>query len=321
MISVSQKVKLISKCFGSYSLSSDGKNISVVCPFCLKSGKITKKKKLSIDLETGMYHCWVCEAKGKNVARVGHKFCSNRALVNELHEHYGHAVLKEEDIEEEKAELPADFQLITKLSMTGRLKFGQHINYLKNRGLTKNDLDKFCVGVSEEFEYRNHVIFPSFDISGQLNYYVARSIDTLSFRRYKNCKVSRKQMIFRHFNVDFSKELVLVEGVFDLINCPENSTCLLGSWFDDSYLLFKEIVKHNTPVVLCLDADAEEKAMKICQLLKSYCIPVRIIETTERDFGDMSKQEVLQIINSAKHYDFAHSVRYLIQNINSGSLF
>ena len=127
--------------------------------------------------------------------------------------------------------------------------------------------------------------------------------------------------MFWHFNVDFSRELVLVEGVFDLVNSPENTTCLLGSWFDDSYLLFKEIVKHNTPVVLCLDLDAEDKALKICRLLKSYCIPVRLIEHSARDFGDMTKKEVLQSINSAKHYDFAHSVRYLIQNINSGSLF
>ena len=70
MVTDSQKIKMLSKCFGRYSISNDGKNASVVCPYCASKGKITEKKKLSISLDSGVYHCWVCETKGRNIGRA-----------------------------------------------------------------------------------------------------------------------------------------------------------------------------------------------------------------------------------------------------------
>ena len=70
MITRKQKLQLVKSCFGEYKLSASGNNASVVCASCLNSGKITKKKKLSIDLKNGIYHCWVCESKGRNVGNL-----------------------------------------------------------------------------------------------------------------------------------------------------------------------------------------------------------------------------------------------------------
>lgn len=322
MITVSQKLKIIHACFGKYSISGNEKNASIVCPYCRSNGKITKKKKLSIDLDKGIYHCWVCESKGKNIGRVAIKFSKDKAAAKILANYFGG--IKKQDLEEAKQDLlslPEDFKILTNLSNYERKKFKNHLLYLKNRGITELDIKRFCIGCSEEFLYKDHIIFPSFDIKGRLNYFIARSIDPNNPRRYKNCNISRKDIIFRHFNIDFTKELILTEGVFDLIGCPSNSTCILGSWLDDSYFLFKEIVRNKTPVVLCLDEDARAKSMKICKLLSSYCISVRQVENTSKDFGDMSKSEIDFYIKSAKQYDFAQSVGYLINNISSGSLF
>ena len=69
VITLKQKKDLLSAVFGECSMSSNGKDIAVFCPVCKKSPKTKKKKKLSIVVETGVYHCWVCESKGKNIAR------------------------------------------------------------------------------------------------------------------------------------------------------------------------------------------------------------------------------------------------------------
>ena len=321
MITISQKLNLIQACFGKYSLSGDEKNVSILCPFCIQKGKVTDKKKLSVSLETGVYHCWVCEAKGRNIGRPALKFSTAKDDAKNLSSAYGGFKKEEEEEEKELIALPDDFTLLTNLSTRGLKQYRYHINYLKERGLCEDHFHKFCIGVSNDYEYRNRVIFPSHDVNGNLNYFISRSIDKRNPRRYKNCKVSRKDVVFRHFNLDFKKELILVEGVFDLINTPPNATCILGSWLSEDYLLFKEIVKNKTPVIVCLDPDARKKSLEIVKLLDSYCVPAKISYHNNKDFGDMSKSEIQYCINNSKPFDFAQSVRYLIENINSGSMF
>jgi len=321
MITLSQKLNLIEACFGKYSLSGDEKNVSIACPFCKEKGKISSKKKLSIRLESGVYHCWVCESKGRNIGRPAFKFAKNKDTAKKLSDSYGGFKKEIEEEEEKKVELPDDFTLLTNLSSRGMQRYRYHINYLKERGMSNDHLHKFCIGVSNSYEFKDRVIFPSHDAIGNLNYFVSRSINRKNPRRYKNCTVSRKEVIFRQFNLDFKKELILVEGVFDLMNAPDNATCILGSWLGEDYLLFKEIVKNKTPVVVCLDPDARKKSLNIVKLLNSYCVPARISLHKNKDFGDMKKDEVQYYINNAKPFDFAQSVRYLISNINSGSMF
>ena len=72
MITVKEKIRLIESCFGKSKLSNDNKNIVVFCPVCKSQGK--DKFKLAIGVEKGMYHCWVCETKGKNVGQLALKY-------------------------------------------------------------------------------------------------------------------------------------------------------------------------------------------------------------------------------------------------------
>ncbi len=102
MITITQKLKLIQSCFGKYKLSGNEKNVSIVCPFCIKSGKVTDKKKLSIDLDTGIYHCWVCESKGRNIGRPALKYSRDTLKAKELANIYGGLNKKEdEEVKEE----------------------------------------------------------------------------------------------------------------------------------------------------------------------------------------------------------------------------
>jgi hypothetical protein len=322
MITLKKKLQLIKACFGEYKLSASAENASVACILCLNNGKVSSKKKLSIDLKKGIYHCWVCESKGRNIGSLAVRYSREKDAAQLLKKSYGG---DKEEIPTEEINniisLPDDFKLIYDLGNSRTYK--KYYNYLLRRGFTSQKMAKFRIGISEKFEFKNRVIFPSFTNEYELNYFVSRSIDpNINFNfRYKNAKTNRKEVIFRHSDLDFSKELILTEGVFDLANCPENSTCILGSWLSDDYFLFREIVKNKTPVILCLDPDAKKKSLKIADLLQSYCVPVKLSQHSDRDFGDLSEEEINYFISTSKHYDNASRIGYLINEIHSGSIY
>lgn len=321
MVTVKEKIKLLSLCLGDITLSNSHENVNAICPLCDASGKITSKKKLSINIEKGIYHCWVCNDKGRNIGKFCLKNTSDTKAAKTLLRLYGgdRETQKEEANPVLRPSLPEDFVLLYDLKNSKTYRY--HYQYLIDRGFDELKMKKFRIGASSDFKFLNRVIFPSFDINCNLNYFVSRIILPDSSYRYKNFEGSRKDVIFRHADLDFKKPMVLVEGVFDLVNCPKNSTCILGSWIDINYAIFKEIVKHKTPVTLCLDPDAIQKTLKIAKNLASYCIDVRISQHTSGDFGEMSKETVEDYIQSAKHFDNANFVRYLINNMRSGSMF
>jgi orotidine-5'-phosphate decarboxylase len=96
---------------------------------------------------------------------------------------------------------------------------------------------------------------------------------------------------------------------------------MLGSWIDETHLLFNKIVINKTPVILALDPDAKEKEQKIAQKLSEYCVDVKIASNKLKDFGDMTHEEAQSFINSAKHFDVTDRIRYLIGGIKSGSVY
>jgi len=318
MITVKEKIRLVESCFGKSKLSNDNKNIIVFCPVCKSQGK--DKFKLAIGIDKGMYHCWVCESKGKNIGRLALKYSIQKKAATELYSYF--KTDKEDEqlrIEKEKiVELPEDFRLIaTSRGHASKLARA----YLENRGFTEKDIWSFRVGISEKYGYKNRIIFPSFDADQKLNYYTARTFNADQKRRYHNSKVSRKDIIFRELDIDFTQELILVEGVFDLLHTPWNSTCILGSWIDHKYKIFQKIVKNKTPVVLCFDHDAIDKTQKIAKTLHELCVPVKISYHGSKDFGDMSKEEVNYWLKESKPYDNVARISYLIKGISSGSMF
>lgn len=317
MITVKEKIRLIEACFGEAKLTADGKNAVVFCPECKTHGK--DKKKLAIGIVNGVYHCWVCEIKGRNIGNIALKHSIQKKTAHDLYAHFK----KDNDNEVEKEEerlliLPEDFRLVAAnddyASKTAR-------HYLRSRGFTTKAMWSFRIGVSNDYNFKNRVIFPSFSAEHDLNFYTARSTIKSVKKRYHNCASSRKDIIFREFDIDFSKQLIITEGVFDLLHTPENSTCLLGSWMDEKYNIFKKIVKYKTPVILCLDEDAISKTQKIAKKLYSYNINVKLSQHKGKDFGDMKKTEVDYYINNAKPYDNVDRMSYLINTITSGSMF
>ena len=134
---------------------------------------------------------------------------------------------------------------------------------------------------------------PSFDADGKLNFYTGRAIDDNAFRKYMNCDAEKKSIIFNEINIDWTNELSLVEGPFDLTKCDDNATCLLGSSLSEDSKLFHQIYKHKTPIVLALDKDMQSKTwQRIARMLSSYDIPVKVLNLGSfKDVGEMTREQ------------------------------
>ena len=139
---------------------------------------------------------------------------------------------------------------------------------------------------------RNRVIMPSFDAEGVLNFYTARATDN-SFRKYMNCDAEKRSIVFNEIDIDWSQELTLVEGPFDLTKCDDNATCLLGCSLSEDSLLFSRIYANRTPIVLALDVDMITRSwQRIARMLACYDIGVKIMTIEPfKDVGEMTRTQ------------------------------
>jgi len=127
-------------------------------------------------------------------------------------------------------------------------------------------------------------------MDGDLNYFVGRTY-TSHWRRYDQPSVSR-DIVFNHLYIDWDSDLVIVEGVFDAIVAGANSVPILGSVLRENSKLFQEIVKHDTPVYVALDPDAEKKALRLIKQLLEYGIELYKIDISPYgDVGEMFREE------------------------------
>lgn len=310
LISVTQQIKFIESIFGTGRLGADGKNFGVRCPIC--SPNDVNKRKLIILLPGCKTHCWTCGWKSYTLVPLIHKFGTKSQLQKYRDEFMPDDVKastwfrsNEEDTEkkdeEQKLTLPSDFKLLT-MSNTSDPDIKATWLYLKSRGITKKDAWYFKLGVSNEPRWRGRIIVPSFDQHGVLNYFIGRSIyDRDRRQKYDNPDKDKLPIIFNEINIDWSKRLVLCEGVFDLMKCGENAVPMLGSDLNEQSKLFTQILVHNTPVALALDGDMwNSKTPKISKKLQEYNIDVLLVDVREiGDPGKMTKQQFKIALDNA----------------------
>lgn len=300
------------------TLLRDGVNFTINCPKCKDSRK--EKKKLTIRLDNGVYHCWVCELKGKNIFRFIYKNYPSyiNIIPSELLDIHNFDYSHNNDLEN-KVELPENFQFI--LNKTSDPDILAVRKYLISRGLTIEQIYRWRILATKSGSYRRTAIFPSFDCNGDLNYCVARYIDNNVKFKYKNSLVKKTKVIFNDIDIDWNKTIYIVEGIFDAINSPENTIPILGSSISEDSILFSKIVKNKSNIVLALDPDLKRKTYFLAEKLYKMDCNVNICFAPDgKDFGQLTKDEVKTILNNSKEYNPIDSIKFKISNIKSGSL-
>lgn len=309
-VTLTEKISFYEKVFGPGRLARNCRNFDVRCPIC--APKDPSKKKLAILVEDDKCHCWVCGYKAFTLAPLIRKYGSHELLA-EYRDRFMPAsdcgsrcvqVWLGEEKEPEKLKLPKDFRLIVTASPRDPDILAIKRYLMLDRKLSEDDLWYYKIGYSNQSKWLRRAIIPSFDKSGELNHYVGRAVDKRRKPKYETPEGDRHQVIFNELHVDWSRQVILCEGVFDLIKCGDNAVPLLGSDLNEESALFNAIIAHNTPVALALDADMRlKKTPRIAQRLMDYNVDV-VIVPVQTDPGDMSKKEFREALKAAQPFDW-----------------
>ena len=282
--------------------SDKGDELLFACPSCNH-----RKRKFSVNLDKNVYKCWVCDYRGRNIRRIVRRFGSYTQLQkwdqitnrSDL-ERFADLFMEPESCEvAEKLELPEEFVSLCSdiIPATGIYA----MRYLQKRGVTKADILKWKIGYCFSGEYRNRIIIPSFNIDGEVNYFIARSFSGDSYK-YKNPRAS-KDITFNELYINWSKDLVMVEGVFDAL-VAGNAVPILGSTLRKGSKLLQQIVRNDTPVYIALDPDAADKERKVIKTLLEYDIEMYKVDVSGyEDVGSMPREVFYDRKNNASVID------------------
>lgn len=317
MIDAKERIEILSRALGSGTMDRKGINVAFRCPDC----KDSKKQKLVVRIDTGQYHCWVCDARGASVAKILRRISPEAATRWEVVTGSHQRRFLDEVFEPPKVELPPGFRLLAESLESHDPDTRACVEYVRDRGLGLREMWYFRLGLVRRGKLARRVIMPSFDSEGKLNYWTARSIDDKSIGKYVNPPVPRGEFIFNELNIDWRQELTLVEGPFDLTKCDSNATAILGSNMSRKSSLFQAIARNRTPVTLALDSDMPEKQHKWAKALSEFDVSVKMLDLGGRkDVGEMSKQEFLEAKSKARNWDKFQGIINLSRIMRSGSI-
>ena len=317
MIDTKERVEILTRALGACTLDRKGINAAFRCPDCGGS----KKQKFIVRIDTGQYHCWVCDARGASIAKVLRKLSPDVAARWEGVTGSHQRRFVDEVVEAPKVEIPLGFRLLAESIDSRDPDVRDCLEYVRNRGLSLREMWYFRLGYVKRGRLSRRVIMPSFDSDGVINYWTARSIDEKAVGKYVNPPIPRGEFIFNELNLDWRREITLVEGPFDLTKCDSNATAILGSNMSRKSALFQAIARSRTPTILALDSDMPEKQHKWAKALSEFDVPVKIMDLGDRkDVGEMTKEEFLSAKTKARPWNKFQGIIDLSRIMRSGSI-
>ena len=296
---------LLQELLGNYTQQKDEHLFA--CPFCHGS-----KKKLSINIINNKWKCWVCGSKGGHIIWLLKKLNVSKDLLQRFKNEF-----KEEDFNKFKTttveatlRLPAEYKPLWKPEKS--YPYYNALSYLKQRGITTNDILRYRMGFCTEGPYAHRIILPSYDRNNQLNYFTARLFYDEGMK-YKNPPVSKNIICFENM-VDFTEPLILCEGMFDAITLRRNAIPLLGKTLPKS--LEREILQQKvSKIIIFLDEDARTDALKLEQQLTQYNIDTSVVLTQGKDANQMGFDQAWEEIQNAKTTNFRELIQHRLMTV------
>jgi DNA primase len=252
-------VELLEDVLGDHGLHYPNRGqISFNCPVCDDD---RNKHNLEVNYIDNVFKCWSCGDSEGTHGPLGKLFDK---YGNKKHKKLYQVLKPETVVKREKPKkqlkLPEGFTLFKDSSPVYPVRKAA-INYLHNRGITDLMIEKYQIGFCDKGDHAGRIVIPSYDSNGELNYYIARSWNPMSRAKYKNPEQEKDKIIFWENLIDWNKDIYLVEGAFDGL-FVENSIPMLGKHMSE--LLFNTIYKKaKGDVIICLDADAWQNAVKL----------------------------------------------------------
>ena len=291
-------------------LTLKGNELAFYCPFCNHH-----KQKLQVNTETQKWHCWTCNSGGKKLTSLLKKLDVDRKTISIIREIYGDSNYNPqlEDADTKVfISLPKEFISLSEAPKGFNPEYKNAIHYLTQRGITEKDIIKYNIGYCKEGLYGQRVIIPSYNSDGSLNYFVSRSYYPDNKMKYKNPPISKNVICFDS-QVNWNEPIILCEGVFDAITIKRNAIPLLGK-FPSRILVEKIFMSGITDIIISLDNDAINEALKAAEYFRKQGIHVKMMYLKDKDAADMGYEKFYEELKEAKEFS---SEELLLNKINS----
>jgi DNA primase len=266
-------------------------NVAFHCPFCHHT-----KPKLEVNVLTQHFHCWVCNVAGKKLLTLFRKLNVDRDKIAKLYdllEDTNTPIYELQARSSGDLKLPTEFKPLWVMNETSP-EFRNAFAYLTRRGITIFDILKYRIGYCETGPYGGKIIVPSFDSTGQLNYFVGRGYYKDDGHKHKNPTISKNIIGFELF-INWQLPIILVEGAFDAIAVKRNAIPLFGKTINEA-LRTKIIDMNVQQIYICLDKDARTQALETANYFKSRGIRVYFVDLNEKDPGEVGFARIQTII-------------------------
>lgn len=290
-------LSILTSALGDYKHTTK-ENYAFCCPLCS-----TSKKKLEIDLNKYVYHCWVCNKSGNSLYSLL-KLCgaSNQTLVeisklvNRSRRDTSTAVI------EDPSKLQFPQHSLPLYVRNDSIEFKRSFYYMTgDRQIPIEDLVRYNIHYCTKGEFSDRIIVPSYSQTGNLNYYMARSYYSDQTYKYLNPKSDKNVVGFELF-INWNLPIVLVEGVFDAMAIRFNAIPLFGKTISQD--LKKKIVEKKVQkVYICLDNDARKQAIAHVEYLLKYGVEVYYVDLQKKDPAEIGFEKMQQLILNTKPID------------------
>ena len=279
-------------------------NMAFSCPFCHHS-----KTKLEIQVHTNEkkenpWHCWVCGEKGKTLSSLFKKIKAPSHKIAELNSLIKPGKKQENQIH--NLSLPKEFIPLTTISSLDKItqiEARHALKFLKQRGITENDIIKYNIGFCAEGNFAKRIVVPSYDEHGILNFFSSRTYLSDDPQKYKNPAVDRNIITWEYY-INWNAPIILVEGIFDALTIKRNVIPLLGKTISEA--LMKKIVGSQVQkVYIALDNDALKEAIKHCERLLSFGKEVYLVELGGKDANEIGFERFLENIEATPPLTFS----------------
>jgi len=266
---MSMIVNILENFLGTPASHYEGKSqVAFDCPMCAQDKGMYDgdgRGNLAINYKKGVYKCWSCWERNNmygSLLWLIKKYGNKQHLKDYLL--IAPKIIQDKKEVSEiiiKVKYPESFRKFSE-STPYHTQYSEATAYVKGRGLPDSILKRFNVGYTCDGRRRERIIIPSYDINGELNYYIARSWNKWNAAKYMNPESdveakSKQDIIFNEGKINWDSTIYLVEGAFDHIVTP-NSIPLLGKFISD--ILFHTLqTKAKGDIVIILDGGKEEK--------------------------------------------------------------
>lgn len=282
-------LEILHEILGDSKLHYESKGqISYNCPDC-DEGR--NKGNLEVNYFEHVWHCWSCADEngthgtlGKLIDRYGDK---KQKKVYNILQPENH---KPKEKRKDKLKLPQGFTLFKDSSLVYPVR-RQAYNYLKQRGITDDIIEKYGIGFCDSGVFSGRIIVPSYDSKDELTYFIARSWDPNTRAKYKNPEQEKDIIIFNESLIDWSKDIYLCEGVFDSFFLP-NSIAMLGKHMSE-LLLNTLYEKAKGDIIIAIDGDAYKDAVRLYEELNGGILygKIKVLKLPEdKDVCDLKGQ-------------------------------